>query len=109
MELTQIVEALLIASPDPISAKALAKCIRTATDAESDNADEALAAFGKVSEDEILGAIIALNDQYVESGRAFLIAERASGWKIFTRGEFSRFARELFPGKKPQRLSAPAL
>ena len=76
MELTQIVEALLIASPDPISAKALAKCIRTATDAESDNADEALAAFGKVSEDEILGAIIALNDQYVESGRAFLIAEQ---------------------------------
>jgi segregation and condensation protein B len=35
--------------------------------------------------------------------------ERANGWRICARGEYAEWCRALYPGKKVQRLSQPAL
>jgi segregation and condensation protein B len=46
---------------------------------------------------------------YAESGRAFTLEERVSGWRIFTRPHLGVWVRGLFPERKPHRLSQPAL
>jgi segregation and condensation protein B len=38
-----------------------------------------------------------------------VILERPKGWKLYTRPEFGEFVRQLFPGRKPERLSGPAM
>lgn len=126
MELSAIIEALLVASEDPLPSSEIARLIRArvaeaedaiaialdAEDADPDNKPELpedLAAVANVNEDTITAAIAQLNHSYEVSGRAFLCTERAKGWKIFTRAEYADFVRQLFPGRKPSRLSGPAM
>lgn len=124
MELSAIIEALLIASEDPLPSTEIARLVRArvaeaedalAADAEEYDAeskpelDEALRAVANVDEDAVTAAIAQLNHRYEETGRAFLCAERAKGWKIYTRPEYAEFVRQLFPGRKPSRLSGPAM
>jgi segregation and condensation protein B len=45
----------------------------------------------------------------LESARAFTIIERPKGWKLYTRLEYGDFVRQLFPGRKPERMSGPAM
>jgi segregation and condensation protein B len=124
MELSVIIEALLIASEDPLPSSEIARLVRArvaeaedalAADAEEYDADskpeldEHLRAIADVNEDAITTAIAQLNHSYEETGRAFLCTERAKGWKIYTRPEYAEFVRQLFPGRKPSRLSGPAM
>lgn len=122
MELPLIVEALLIASSEPLSAEELARLVRgrvaEAEDVfqrESDEGDapEALplwlSALATVSSAEVLAAIQQLNESYASSGRSFSLQERAKGWKFYTSPQFGDFVRQLFPGRKPERLSGPAM
>jgi len=124
MELSAIIEALLIASEDPLPSSEIARLIRAriaeaddalAAEAEDYDAEnkpelpEHLANFSNIDEDAVTVAIAELNQSYESSGRAFLCAERAKGWKIYTRPEFAEFVRQLFPGRKPSRLSGPAM
>ena len=62
-----------------------------------------------LKESAILAAIDALNVSYGEQERAFAIAERAAGFKIYTRPNYGMWVRGLFPDQKPQRLRPPAL
>lgn len=170
--LPQIVEALLFASPEPLTTSALVRAIRTAakeekeseegvdeagtegteatdgtgeagTDEAAEVAEEAKeaealdasddfedvnatmeadgapsaadpavldrAALAKVSDAQVLDALAELAASYAADGRAFTLAERASGWRIFTRAEFGPWVRGLFPERRPHRLSQPAL
>ncbi|MBT8036823.1 MAG: SMC-Scp complex subunit ScpB [Verrucomicrobiae bacterium] len=124
MELSAIIEALLVASEDPLPSSEIARLIRArvaeaedtlAAEAEEEQPDSApelpaeLAAIADVNEDTITAAIAQLNHSYEVSGRAFLCTERAKGWKIFTRPDYAEFVRQLFPGRKPSRLSGPAM
>lgn len=122
MELTLIVEALLIASTEPLSADELARLIRArvaeAEDVyqrESDDGDEPapvpewMTALGTVGSAEVLAAIHELNETYQGSGRCFSLMERGKGWKFYTAAVFGDFVRQLFPGRKPERLSGPAM
>ncbi|MFK7910459.1 MAG: SMC-Scp complex subunit ScpB [Akkermansiaceae bacterium] len=124
MELSAIIEALLIASEDPLPSSEIARLVRArvaeaedalAADSEEHDTDskpeldEDLRAIADVNEDAITAAIAELNHSYEETGRAFLCAERAKGWKIYTRPEYAEFVRQLFPGRKPSRLSGPAM
>ena len=135
-ELAQIVEALIFASPDPITTAGLARAIRTAGtgprkprgDEEGSQPEEGAGATedapedshevepfvpafdaASISEEEVAAAIDQLVAHYTESGRSFTLEERASGWRLFTRPEFGGWVRGLFPERKPQRLSQPAL
>lgn len=171
--LPQIVEALLFASPEPLTTGALVRAIRAAATAatagesedeevppaaeepapplpeeldptEGDDGGEkdegpegpegtepasaepelseeeespeeegpeelTVAALARVSEAQVLEALAELVAGYARDGRAFTLAERASGWRIFTRAEFGPWVRGLFPERRPHRLSQPAL
>ncbi len=122
MELRSIVEALITASDSPLTTEELARIVRArvaeaedsrARQIEEDESPEELpgwlTALGETSPEQILAAIAELNHSYAETGRAFAIVERARGWRVFTRAEYGDFARLLFPGRKPERLSGPAM
>lgn len=122
MDLPLIVEALLIASSEPLSADELARLIRSrvaeAEDVhqrESDDGGEPaplpdwLIAMATVGSAEVLAAIQQLNEAYQQSGRSFSLMERGKGWKFYTAAAYGEFVRQLFPGRKPERLSGPAM
>ncbi|GAA5494261.1 segregation and condensation protein B [Rubritalea squalenifaciens DSM 18772] len=125
MELTAILEALLIASEDPLPTHELARLVRARV-AEADELikvenedagdscehrtlDPSLASLATTSEEQVSEALASLNRFYDANHRAFVIIERAKGWKFYTKPEYADFVRQLFPGQKPQRLSGPAM
>ncbi|MEI6534632.1 MAG: SMC-Scp complex subunit ScpB, partial [Verrucomicrobiaceae bacterium] len=115
-ELIRILEALLFACQEPLTVAEIGRAIRdTAREAkeaakESGEAlDEDKAAMEVVTDDQIRAAIDELIAHYENDGRSFTIVERSSGWRLCARGEFAEWCRALYPGKKPSKLSAPAL
>lgn len=115
MELTAIVEALLFATQEPLPLSQMAAAVKdTAKDiqeAANDPAEvppyiEPLLAVDEIS---IRGAIDELIAHYEKDGRAFTIAERPHGWRLCAKADYAEWCRALFPGKKVQRLSQPAL
>ncbi len=122
MQLSAIVEALLIASHDPLAAEEIARLVRSrvaeAEDVrlrESEEGKETpplpdwLVALASISSEQVVAAIAELNATYQESKRAFTVLERPKGWKLYTRVEYGDFVRQLFPGRKPERMSGPAM
>lgn len=125
MQLSAIVESLLIASQNPLSSEEIARLVRArvaeAEDVRARELEEAqegvevdvlpewLTALAGVSAEQVDGEIAELNRFYAESGRAFTILERPKGWKLYTRAEYGEFVRQLFPGRKPERMSGPAM
>jgi len=122
MQLSAIVEALLIASQNPLSADEIARLVRARV-AEADDVRIRESEEGKeipmlpdwlttltaTSSENVTEAIGELNRAYEESQRAFTIIERPKGWKLYTRMEYGEFVRQLFPGRKPERMSGPAM
>ncbi len=122
MQLRSILESLLVASQEPLSSEELARLVRArcaeAEDVFQREKDESkdpeaiptwLQDLAKTSSEDTTQAIEELNAHYSETSRAFTILERPQGWKIYTRTDFSEFVRHLFPGRKPERLSGPAM
>ncbi len=122
MQLSAIIEALLIASQDPLSAEEIARLVRArvaeAEDVRLRDAEEGavaaalpewLTALAQTDASQVTQQIDALNQAYEQGGRSFAILERPKGWKLYTRAEFGDFVRQLFPGRKPERLSGPAM
>ncbi|MFT5467807.1 MAG: segregation and condensation protein B [Verrucomicrobiales bacterium] len=121
MELKEIVESLIFASPEPISAKAIARCIRNKIDDDIKSLEEAADegqepdeleiadSIRKAKPDTIEEAIGELNQAYEDTGRAFRLVDGPSGWRMYSQPEYAEWVRELFPGQKPARLSGPAL
>ncbi|WP_411827236.1 SMC-Scp complex subunit ScpB [Luteolibacter sp. AS25] len=70
---------------------------------------EYLSTLAKTSAESVSKAVAGLNRHYIETNRAFSILERPKGWKLFTRTDYGEFVRLLFPGRKPERLSGPAM
>ena len=125
MDLPSILESLLVASESPLPSPELARLVRAraaefSEDSITDNPENApapdspervldLNALAEIGEDEVKAALAELNEIYEKSGRSFLVAERSKGWKIYTRADFAGFVKLLFPGRKPERLSPPAM
>lgn len=122
MQLSAIVEALLIASQNPLPSEEIARLVRAraaeAEDVKVRETDEGkvtpalpewLVALAATTPENVASAIAELNHSYEQSHRAFTIIERPKGWKVFTRMEFGEFVRQLFPGRKPERMSGPAM
>ncbi|MEN9974097.1 MAG: SMC-Scp complex subunit ScpB [Verrucomicrobiota bacterium] len=122
MQISAIVEALLIASQHPLTSEEIARMIRARV-AEAEDLrvratedgtplpplPDALLQLATTSADQVTYAIGGLNRSYQESQRAFTILERPKGWKLYTRLEYADFVRQLFPGRKPERMSGPAM
>jgi segregation and condensation protein B len=116
MELSRIVEALLFATQEPLSVADLGRAVReTAREvkeaAKENNTepDEEKAALEGVTDEQIRAALDELAAHYEQDGRSFTIVERSTGWRLCARGEFGEWCRALYPGRKPSRLSGPAL
>jgi segregation and condensation protein B len=122
MQLSAIVEALLIASQNPLSSEEIARLVRAHV-AEADDVrvretedgktppalPDWLTALAATSPQHVIEAIGQLVASYQESQRAFTILDRPKGWKLYTRVEYGDFVRQLFPGRKPERMSGPAM
>lgn len=122
MQLSAIVEALLIASQNPLTSEEIARLVRArvaeAEDVRIRDTEEGgavapmpdwLVALATTSSEKVAEAIGRLNQNYQENHRAFTILERPKGWKLYTRIEYGDFVRQLFPGRKPERMSGPAM
>jgi segregation and condensation protein B len=141
MDLSEIVEALITASEDPLSAGRIVELIHSRAEELAQDAREAEAAAlkaakqrekngdkpapapapdpteGEFSIDELLAidttavesAIAALNEHYESTDRAFRLLHRASGWKLYTEPAYADFVGQLYPGRRTERLSGPAM
>jgi segregation and condensation protein B len=89
-ELKAIVEALIFASPEPLTPKALVKLL----EAEP--------------KEDVQAAVEALKKDYERSGGLQLV-EVAGGYQIVTRPEFHEWVRTLFHERTTQRLTVQAL
>lgn len=122
MQLSAILESLLIASQEPLSSEEMARLVRArvaeAEDVlirETDDGatptplPEWLVSRAQTTPEQAAEAVAELNHHYEQSQRSFTILERPKGWKIYTRADCGDFVRHLFPGRKPERLSGPAM
>jgi segregation and condensation protein B len=88
--LKPIVEALIFASPEPLSLKALFKLLDTEP------------------REHVEAATAAVRDDYARPGGLQLV-EVAGGYQIVTRPELHEWVRRLFHERTTQKLSVPAL
>lgn len=122
MQLSAIVEALLVASQNPLPAEEISRLVRArvaeAEDVKIREMEEGketpavpdwLLALASTSSQDVTNAIAELNRTYQDSHRAFTLIERPKGWKLYTRLDYGEFVRQLFPGRKPERMSGPAM
>jgi segregation and condensation protein B len=89
-ELKSIVEALIFASPDPLTVKTLTKLLDTDP------------------REDIVAAIEALKEDYQRQGGLTLV-EVAGGYQIVTRAELHEWVRRLFHERTTQKLSVASL
>jgi segregation and condensation protein B len=113
MELIKIVEALLFSYQEPLSIEHMGRAIReTAKEiAEAGTPEEVALAtpWLTITDEEVSKTLQELIASYERDGRAFTVVERGTGWRLCARAEYAEWCRSLYPGKKPQRLSLPAL
>ena len=89
-DLKPVIEALIFASPDPLTPKALVKLL--------DNEPK----------EDVLAAIEALKAEYERPGGLQLV-EVAGGYQIVTRPDLHEWVRRLFHERSTQKLSVQAL
>jgi segregation and condensation protein B len=89
--LVAIVEALIFASPEPITFKALVKLLET---------EQA---------DDVRAAVAELTRRYEARGGGLQLLEVAGGYQIVTRPELHEWVRRMFHERTTQKLSVQAL
>jgi segregation and condensation protein B len=90
-ELTAVIEALVYASPDPLTPKTLFKLLESEP------------------REDVQAALDALRRDYAEGRGGLELVEVAGGYQIVTRAELSEWVRRLFHERKSQKLSVAAL
>jgi len=93
LELKNIVEALLIATPEPLTEARFQQSISEDTEVDIPLKD----------------IIELLQEEYADSGRAFQVFEVAGGYQLVTRPEYESYVRKLFARSTKLRLSQAAL
>ncbi len=105
MNLSQVVEALLISAQKPLTARELVAAIKGAGAEDELTPNE----FAKITEAGVAAALEQLKIEYLEQERAFQLLEKAEGWQLASDPQYARWVKQLFPAVKPARLSPPAL
>jgi segregation and condensation protein B len=90
-EIKRIVEALLFASSEPLTAERAAVLVPG------------------VGRDEVAQAVRELRDDYAGDGRSFQIVEVAGGYQLTTKPEYAVWVEKLFESSSKARLSRAAL
>jgi segregation and condensation protein B len=92
-ELPSLLEALLFAADQPITAAALAKAV-----------DDPEVTAGAVTE-----ALEALGARYAEEDRGFKLVRLGNGWQMVTHERYAPWVKALLAGRQKARLSRAAL
>jgi len=90
-EIRAILEALVFASPHPVTPREIGRVL------------------AGVEKSEWLAAMTELSADYAREGRGLQLVEVAAGYQITTRPEYNDWVRELLSPKTPSRLSIQAL
>ena len=106
LTLKQAIEALVFASPKPMTIEEIRKALRGAA-AETEELD--VIAMGDATDEEVASQLNLLRAEYEQTGRAFQIVEQVSGWAVATVPASGQWVRQLYPESRPARLSGPAL
>jgi segregation and condensation protein B len=106
LTLKHAVEALVFASPRPLTIPEIVKAVRGAA-VESE--DPAVQQLGETGDAGVAAALEDLKVEYIRQERAFQIVEQVSGWAMGTVKEAADWVRQLYPEARPTRLSGPAL
>jgi len=85
------VEALIMASPEPLPARKIAEMIQDLTPS-------------KVGQ-----AVAGLNTRYMDSGSSFRIREIAGGYQLYIVPEFAGYVQEMFARRRKMRLTRASL
>ncbi len=86
-----IVEALILASPEPIPAKRIAE------------------AGSDLTPSRIANAVMELNARYESTGASFRIREVAGGYQYYILADFTKYVDEIFTKHRKMRLTRAAL
>jgi segregation and condensation protein B len=105
MTLTRVVEALLFSAQKPLTIPEIVAAIKGAGAEDEFSPNE----FSRTTESQVAAALEQLKIECIEQQRAFQLVEKAEGWQLATDPAYARWVRQLFPGPKPARLTAPAL
>ena len=106
MTLKQVTEALVFASPKPISTKEIAAALRAAGEGTE---DQEAKDFATVKEADVIAALAGVQADLTSSGRAFQLVERVNGWTLVSDPACAAWVRQLYPEAKPTRLTGPQL
>jgi segregation and condensation protein B len=108
MTLKQVVEALVFASPKPLTPKEILAALKAAGD-PAKTEDQMALDYAKAKEADILAALAEIAEELRSSGRAFRLQEQINGWSFVTDPGAVQWVRKLYPEAKPTRLSGPQL
>jgi segregation and condensation protein B len=106
LTLKQAIEALVFASPKPMTIEEIRKALRGAA---ADTEELEVIAMADATEEEVASQLNLLRAEYEQTGRAFQMTEQVNGWAIATVPASGLWVRELYPETRPTRLSGPAL
>jgi len=106
MTLKQVLEALVFASPKPISTKEMLAALKAAG---QNTEDPLLTKLAKTKEPEVEAGLAELQQDYAASQRTFKLAEQVNGWAFVTEASAAPWVRQLYPEAKPTRLTGPQL
>lgn len=107
MELKFILESLLFAAQKPMSPHELRTVLAAAADQTE---DEAVRAFRKVPQENVIAALEELSRDHEAAARSYRLACVAGSWQFVSMPEHAPWLRALLGVKvRPPRLSQPAL
>jgi segregation and condensation protein B len=108
MTLKQVVEALVFASPKPLTLKEIVSALKSAGNPEKTDDPEALE-FAKSKEVDVEAALMAIAQEMTATQRSFRLMEQVNGWSFVTDPAAVHWVRQLYPEAKPARLTGPQL
>jgi segregation and condensation protein B len=108
MTLKQIVEALVFASPKPLSTKEICAALKSAGNPEKTD-DAAALDYAKAKEGDVLPVLAEIQAELETTSRAFQLVEQVNGWSFVTIPSAVHWVRQLYPEAKPTRLTGPQL
>jgi segregation and condensation protein B len=106
MILKNVIEALVFASPKPITSGEIVAALRAAGDAGE---DQDVKDFAKAREEDVAQALAEVQADLAGGGRAFQLVERVNGWTLVSDPACAQWVRQLYPEAKPTRLTGPQL
>ena len=106
MTLKQVIEALVFASPKPITTKEIVAALRAAAEGSEDVERQD---FAKAKDNDVLAALAEVQADLVATSRAFQLVEKVSGWVLVSDPACAAWVRQLYPEAKPTRLTGPQL